>query len=103
MPPWQLEYSPKKRWNVYNYENQEKFRRDEQAAAKEEQHEHDQSRKLIADFYLEQLEIGFRKSGSDAKHMNLFEGIRTLIRLVRVEKLVEMRRRKIIKDERRRL
>ncbi|KAL3499564.1 hypothetical protein ACH5RR_038657 [Cinchona calisaya] len=97
-----LNILPQKRWNVYNYENREKVRRDEEAAAKEEQLQREQSRKRDAEFRLEQLrkarglsktstsastpEVVAEadekpasvelKSESDSKHMNLFEGIR---------------------------
>lgn len=99
-----LNILPQKRWNVYNYENREKVRRDEEAAAKEEQLQREQSRKRDAEFRLEQLRRARGlsntstsnstaeavavaqadekpasvelKSESDSKHMNLFEGIR---------------------------
>ncbi|XP_027079569.2 uncharacterized protein [Coffea arabica] len=99
-----LNILPQKRWNVYNYENREKVRRDEEAAAKEEQLQREQSRKRDAELRLEQLRRARGlsntststaeaiavaqaqadekpasvelKSESDSKHMNLFEGIR---------------------------
>lgn len=97
-----LNILPQKRWNVYNYENREKVRRDEEAAAKEEQLQREQSRKRDAEFRFEQLRRARGlsntstststaeavaqadekpasvelKSESDSKHMNLFEGIR---------------------------
>ncbi|KAG9151586.1 hypothetical protein Leryth_027106 [Lithospermum erythrorhizon] len=40
-----LNILPQKRWNVYNFDNREKVRQDEEAAAKEEQIKRDQSRK----------------------------------------------------------
>ncbi|CDP09949.1 unnamed protein product [Coffea canephora] len=99
-----LNILPQKRWNVYNYENREKVRRDEEAAAKEEQLQREQSRKRDTELRLEQLRRARGlsntststaeaiavaqaqadekpasvelKSESDSKHMNLFEGIR---------------------------
>lgn len=99
-----LNILPQKRWNVYNYENREKVRRDEEAAAKEEQLQREQSRKRDTEFRLEQLRQarGLSKTSTssssstaeavaradeksasvelkselDSKHMNLFEGIR---------------------------
>ncbi|KAL5551124.1 hypothetical protein UlMin_001300 [Ulmus minor] len=90
-----LNILPQKKWNVYNYENREKVRKDEEAAAKEEQLKREQTRKRDSEFRLEQLrvarglapvikpadepkgteepkEIEEPKSG----HINLFEGIK---------------------------
>ncbi|KAM1037514.1 hypothetical protein ACFX15_031733 [Malus domestica] len=50
-----LNILPQKRWNVYNFDNREKVRQDEEAAAKEEQLKREQSRKRDAEFRLEQL------------------------------------------------
>lgn len=50
-----LNILPQKRWNVYNFDNREKVRQDEEAAAKEEQLMREQSRKRDAEFRLEQL------------------------------------------------
>ncbi|KAK0599261.1 hypothetical protein LWI29_003711 [Acer saccharum] len=52
-----LNILPQKRWNVYNYENREKVRQDEEAAAKEEQLKHEQVRKRDAELRLEQLRV----------------------------------------------
>lgn len=86
-----LNILPQKRWNVYNYDNREKVRRDEEAAAKEEQLKREQAIKRDAEFRLEKLRQarGLSKTStsastaepdqpreSDSKHMNLFEGIR---------------------------
>ncbi|GAB2300868.1 hypothetical protein Dimus_034904 [Dionaea muscipula] len=96
-----LNILPQKKWNVYNYENREKVRRDEEAAAKEEQLKQEQSRKRDAEFRLEQLRcarglapsshgsaagepVGAAtssvepepQSDSDSKHINLFHGIK---------------------------
>lgn len=50
-----LNILPQKRWNVYNFDNREKVRKDEEAAAKEEQIKREQSRKRDTEFRLEQL------------------------------------------------
>lgn len=50
-----LNILPQKRWNVYNYENREKVRKDEEAAAREEQLQREQARKRDAEFRLERL------------------------------------------------
>lgn len=82
-----LNILPQKRWNVYNYENREKVRRDEEAAAKEEQLKREQARKRDAEYRLEQLRTArglapvndvARPLESDLKpgHINLFEGIK---------------------------
>ncbi|XWS49747.1 hypothetical protein CRYUN_Cryun12cG0029400 [Craigia yunnanensis] len=91
-----LNILPQKRWNVYNYENREKVRKDEEAAAKEEQLKREQARKRDAEFRLEQLRTArglapLNKAGvsepaaepvevveSEPKsgHINLFEGIK---------------------------
>ncbi|KAG5539856.1 hypothetical protein RHGRI_020167 [Rhododendron griersonianum] len=44
-----LNILPQKRWNVYNFDNREKVRKDEEAAAKEEQLKRD------TEFRIEQL------------------------------------------------
>jgi hypothetical protein len=93
-----LNILPQKRWNVYNFDNREKVRLDEEAAAKEEQVKREQTRKRDAEFRLEQLRtarglapvIGAvepktggavePKSGGVVEpksgHLNLFEGIK---------------------------
>ncbi|KAG1354468.1 leukocyte receptor cluster member 1 [Cocos nucifera] len=81
-----LNILPQKRWNVYNYENREKVRRDEEAAAREEQLEREQSRRRDAEFRLERLRQarGLSSSSasaaadtpsSDSHHINLFDGL----------------------------
>ncbi|KAM7497219.1 hypothetical protein LguiA_021633 [Lonicera macranthoides] len=50
-----LNILPQKRWNVYNFNNREKVRKDEEAAAKEEQLKREQSRKRDAEFRLNKL------------------------------------------------
>ncbi|KAL9248930.1 hypothetical protein AKJ16_DCAP20975 [Drosera capensis] len=101
-----LNILPQKRWNVYNYDNREKVKQDEEAAAKEEQLKREQSRKRDAEFRLDLLrkargiapppqpqstadatesvplveaepQLGFdSKMESESRHINLFEGIR---------------------------
>ncbi|KAL6556275.1 hypothetical protein OROGR_005563 [Orobanche gracilis] len=97
-----LNILPQKRWNVYNYDNREKVRRDEEAAAKEEQLKREQARKRDTEIRIEKLRQarGLASGGSaqayeepsssaqpepvaepfksefDSKHINLFEGIR---------------------------
>ncbi|KAL5737044.1 hypothetical protein ACOSQ2_031832 [Xanthoceras sorbifolium] len=95
-----LNILPQKRWNVYNYDNREKVRQDEEAAAKEEQLKREQVRKRDAEFRLEQLRTArglapLKKAAEPANepaaepaiaepaivepksnHINLFEGIR---------------------------
>jgi len=95
-----LNILPQKRWNVYNFENREKVRKDEEEAAREEQLKREQSRKRDAEFRLQQLrrargldpDAGAgkpeapveskpdspepSKSESDSKHINLFDGIK---------------------------
>lgn len=84
-----LNILPQKRWNVYNYENREKVRKDEEAAAKEEQLKREQSRKRDTEFRLEQLRQarGLASTSSTlpekpeqpeskSNHINLFEGIK---------------------------
>ncbi|MCD9645845.1 hypothetical protein HAX54_035144 [Datura stramonium] len=98
-----LNILPQKRWNVYNFDNREKVKRDEEAAAKEEQLKQEQSRKRDSEYRLEQLRQArglsssapsssnhLKKSSSeqkspeeksgkkDSNHINLFEGIRIL-------------------------
>lgn len=123
-----LNILPQKRWNVYNYENREKVRRDEEAAAKEEQLKREQSRKRDAEFRLEKLrqarglstasasvpsqaveEVTTASSSSvelksenDSKHINLFEGIRIFDPIVEVrdeKKEKEKYKNKKIKKE----
>lgn len=100
-----LNILPQKRWNVYNFDNREKVRQDEEAAAKEEQLKREQSRKRDTEFRLEQLRqarglasVSTSASASSprqstateadaapapaleaepkSRHINLFEGIR---------------------------
>ncbi|KAK4338256.1 hypothetical protein RND71_042743 [Anisodus tanguticus] len=103
-----LNILPQKRWNVYNFDNREKVKRDEEAAAKEEQIKQEQSRKRDSEYRLEQLRQArgvasssnhLKKSPSeqksqsseeksrkkDSNHINLFEGIRIFDPVNKVE------------------
>ncbi|PKA61084.1 hypothetical protein AXF42_Ash005980 [Apostasia shenzhenica] len=82
-----LNILPQKRWNVYNYENREKVRQDEETAAREEQIKREQSRRRDAEFRLERLRQarGLQVSSTascsepdpgDSGHINLFEGLK---------------------------
>ncbi|CAN1333509.1 hypothetical protein LINPERPRIM_LOCUS36065 [Linum perenne] len=82
-----LNILPQKRWNVYREDNKAKVRKDEEAAAKEEQLKREQSRKRDTEFRLEQLRsarglapiikpAAAEDSESKEKHINLFEGIK---------------------------
>ncbi|XP_078445894.1 leukocyte receptor cluster-like protein [Wolffia australiana] len=83
-----LNILPQKRWNVYNFENREKVRKDEEAAAREEQTKAADSRRRDSEFRLERLRhargialpaVDPRSDAdpppSDAGHINLFDGI----------------------------
>ncbi|CDY09684.1 BnaC07g33770D [Brassica napus] len=50
-----LNILPQKRWNVYNFDNREKVRKDEEAAAKEAQIQREEARKRDAQSRLEVL------------------------------------------------
>ncbi|KAJ4772533.1 Leukocyte receptor cluster member 1 [Rhynchospora pubera] len=95
-----LNILPQKRWNVYNWDNREKVKRDEEAAAREEQLRLEQTRRTEADLRLQSLRRARglatasastastsepvesapdsddveRKEG-DSRHMNLFESL----------------------------
>ncbi|KAJ6809178.1 leukocyte receptor cluster member 1-like protein [Iris pallida] len=74
-----LNILPQKRWNVYRFDNIEKVRQDEEAAAREEQLKREQSRRRDSEFRLEQLRQARNPnpipapSSSSSNHMNLFE------------------------------
>ncbi|GLJ18301.1 hypothetical protein SUGI_0323830 [Cryptomeria japonica] len=97
-----LNILPQKRWNVYNFDNRERVRKDEEAAAREEELKREQSARRDAEFRLEKLrqanqaKRGFQTPqslpsvsspqtlaqdstqeelpDSDSKHINLFQG-----------------------------
>ncbi|KAM5572872.1 hypothetical protein ABKV19_012763 [Rosa sericea] len=92
-----LNILPQKRWNVYNFDNREKVRLDEEAAAKEEQIKREQARRRDTEYRIEQLRAARglapliqpeesaeeeSKPGHSAEveskpgHINLFEGIK---------------------------
>lgn len=83
-----LNILPQKKWNVYNFENREKVRKDEEAAAKEEQLKREQSRRRDSEFRLERLRQARGLASAprpssppsspgraDPGHINLFEGL----------------------------
>ncbi|THU69069.1 hypothetical protein C4D60_Mb08t10480 [Musa balbisiana] len=77
-----LNILPQKRWNGYNYENREKVRRDEEAAAREEQLQHEKSRRRDAKFCLERLHrargLHYQQPSAfddDSRHFNLFDDL----------------------------
>lgn len=57
-----LNILPQKSWNVYNYDNREKVRRDEEAAAREEQLKQEDARRRDAEFRIEILRQAKRKN-----------------------------------------
>lgn len=79
-----LNILPQKRWNVYRFDNIEKVRKDEEAAAREEQLKREQSRRRDSEFRLEQLRQARNPnpnpipSSSSSNHMNLFENSQVL-------------------------
>ncbi|KAG8662240.1 leukocyte receptor cluster member 1 [Manihot esculenta] len=103
-----LNILPQKRWNVYNYDNREKVRRDEEAASREEQLKREQSRKRDAEFRLERLRTArglppLNKSEAElepepeprpepaqsepkSNHINLFEGMKIFDPIKELEK-----------------
>lgn len=83
-----LNILPQKRWNVYNFDNREKVRRDEEAAAADEQLKREQSRRRDSELRLQSLRVARNipqpeiqaepSSSSSGGHINLFEGIKIL-------------------------
>ncbi|CAH9084448.1 unnamed protein product [Cuscuta epithymum] len=92
-----LNILPQKRWNVYNFDNREKVRLDEEAAAREEQLKREDAHKRDMELRLEKLRQarGLASASTnetpkpsssesrseailknDSNHVNLFEGIR---------------------------
>lgn len=109
-----LNILPQKRWNVYNYENREKVRRDEEEAAKEEQLKREQARKRDSEFRLEQLRAAKglaplvkpkeRVESSQSEepksgHINLFEGIKIFDAIKVLENEGDGGKRKKMKKE----
>ena len=80
-----LNILPQKRWNVYNFDNREKVRKDEEEAAREEQIKAADARRRDSEFRLEQLRQARGLAGdgpssrpsppSDSGHINLFDGL----------------------------
>lgn len=80
-----LNILPQKKWNVYNFDNREKVRQDEEAAAREEKLKQEQSRRRDAEFRLDKLRqaCGLHNSSAassssldDSHHINLFDGLK---------------------------
>ncbi|KAI3983993.1 hypothetical protein MKX01_035120 [Papaver californicum] len=87
-----LNILPQKSWNVYNFDNREKVKKDEEEAAKEEQLKREQSRKRDTEFRLDKLRAskGLPPSvaatgeasaptaveSKKSSHINLFEGLK---------------------------
>ncbi|XP_021738153.1 leukocyte receptor cluster member 1 homolog [Chenopodium quinoa] len=118
-----LNILPQKKWNVYNFDNREKVRKDEEAAAKDDQLKRDQSRKRDSEFRLLQLRrargvdphptnlkseppicADEPKSESDSKHLNLFDGIKIfdpveVVKKVKKEDEEGSKRKKMKKEE----
>uniref|UniRef100_A0A7N0T3N9 CBF1-interacting co-repressor CIR N-terminal domain-containing protein n=1 Tax=Kalanchoe fedtschenkoi TaxID=63787 RepID=A0A7N0T3N9_KALFE len=116
-----LNILPQKRWNVYNFDNREKVRKDEEAAAKEEQLKREQARKRDAEFRFEKLRtakgleplvkdsaeeseseaappateaaVAVEEPPLESNHINLFEGIK-------IFDIVEKERKVDVEDER---
>ncbi|KAL1318153.1 hypothetical protein HN51_070425 [Arachis hypogaea] len=108
-----LNILPQKRWNIYNYENREKVRRDEEQAARDEQIKCDEVRKGGAELRLERLhtargldplikakaeeekgkeeeEQPELKNSGDNRHINLFKGIKIFDPIRETEKRKEL-------------
>ncbi|KAJ6342001.1 hypothetical protein OIU78_010025 [Salix suchowensis] len=100
-----LNILPQKKWNVYNYDNREKVKKDEEAAARDEQLQREEVRKRDAEFRLERLRtarglpplqkpeepepvVEAEASTSEPKsnHINLFEGIKIFDPVMGLEK-----------------
>ncbi|KAL3645332.1 hypothetical protein CASFOL_010512 [Castilleja foliolosa] len=122
-----LNILPQKSWNVYNYDNREKVKRDEEAAAKEEQLKREQSRKRDTELRVEKLRqargLASRSSAqhdgqpsssssaqpepvsepsisvSDTKHINLLEGIRIFDPIKPADGKVDEKKRKFESDD----
>ncbi|XP_061341088.1 uncharacterized protein LOC133287474 [Gastrolobium bilobum] len=122
-----LNILPQKRWNVYNFDNREKVRRDEEEAAREEQLKREQARKRDTEFRLERLRVARGlaplipqqaeteteatkphepepETEPKSGHINLFEGIKIFdpIRVPRKDGVAEIdgpKRKKMKKED----
>jgi hypothetical protein len=65
-----LNILPQKKWNVYNFDNREKVKRDEEAAAREEQAKRQKARQAELEFKLDLL----REKKGRAKRRRIEEG-----------------------------
>ncbi|KAL5706362.1 hypothetical protein ACHQM5_024540 [Ranunculus cassubicifolius] len=99
-----LNILPQKRWNVYNFDNREKVRKDEEAAAKEEQIKREQSRKRDAEFRLQKLRLAKGIPDPSAvetksNHINLFQGLKVFPSLGGIKEDEGPKRKKFKKVE----
>ena len=69
-----LNILPQKRWNVYNFDNREKVKRDEEKAAREEAIEKQQARQLGAELRLEKLREAAQAKKRDPSELRITEG-----------------------------
>ncbi|KAG6554270.1 hypothetical protein Mapa_004186 [Marchantia paleacea] len=63
-----LNILPQKRWNVYNFENREKVRKDEEEAAREEAIRQQKARREETEFKLEKLRQGAQSKRRRVEH-----------------------------------
>lgn len=69
-----LNILPQKRWNVYNFDNREKVKRDEEKAAREEAIERQQARQRDAELRLEKLREAAQAKRGDSSELRIAEG-----------------------------
>jgi hypothetical protein len=69
-----LNILPQKRWNVYNFDNREKVKKDEEEAARKEAVEKEQARQRDAEFRLEKLREAAQAKKRDTNELRITEG-----------------------------
>lgn len=69
-----LNILPQKRWNVYNFDNREKVKRDEEEAARQEAIERQQERQREAEARLEKLREAAQAKKRDPSELRITEG-----------------------------